>query len=137
MGPGYRLDKVRTVINTVVDVGVEMGTLNIPKTTRRPVINHVKHHIVTNHLEKFVANTRIGLSKAGGAPSMLFAAQQAHLQSMGFTDTVRNTAALRRTQGNVQGLSLIHISEPTRLLSISYAVFCLKKKNKHYQISTN
>mgnify|MGYP007068836891 CR=1 FL=1 len=27
-------------------------------------------------------------------------------------------------------LSLIHISEPTRLLSISYAVFCLKKKTK-------
>eukprot|EP00658_Telonema_sp_P-2_P059706 TRINITY_DN48846_c0_g1_i3.p2 TRINITY_DN48846_c0_g1~~TRINITY_DN48846_c0_g1_i3.p2 ORF type:complete len:100 (+),score=29.78 TRINITY_DN48846_c0_g1_i3:172-471(+) len=30
--------------------------------------------------------------------------------------------------GTVQELSLIHISEPTRLLSISYAVFCLKKK---------
>src|SRR5678815_3662934 len=29
-----------------------------------------------------------------------------------------------------QVLSLIHISEPTRLLSISYAVFCLKKKTK-------
>src|SRR5678815_1052804 len=28
----------------------------------------------------------------------------------------------------MQCLSLIHISEPTRLLSISYAVFCLKKK---------
>ena len=28
------------------------------------------------------------------------------------------------------GLSLIKISEPTRLLSISYAVFCLKKKKK-------
>src|SRR5678815_5517558 len=27
-----------------------------------------------------------------------------------------------------ESLSLIHISEPTRLLSISYAVFCLKKK---------
>ncbi len=26
-------------------------------------------------------------------------------------------------------LPLIHISEPTRLLSISYAAFCLKKKN--------
>ena len=26
-------------------------------------------------------------------------------------------------------LSLIHISEPTRLLNISYAVFCLQKKN--------
>src|SRR5674536_261380 len=39
-----------------------------------------------------------------------------------------------------QTLSLIHISEPTRLLSISYAVFCLKKKKnkpqnhpKHHQ----
>eukprot|EP00658_Telonema_sp_P-2_P057431 TRINITY_DN45898_c0_g1_i1.p1 TRINITY_DN45898_c0_g1~~TRINITY_DN45898_c0_g1_i1.p1 ORF type:complete len:147 (+),score=42.94 TRINITY_DN45898_c0_g1_i1:306-746(+) len=30
-------------------------------------------------------------------------------------------------------LSLIHISEPTRLLSISYAVFCLKKKKKRKQ----
>eukprot|EP00658_Telonema_sp_P-2_P066832 TRINITY_DN5579_c0_g1_i2.p1 TRINITY_DN5579_c0_g1~~TRINITY_DN5579_c0_g1_i2.p1 ORF type:complete len:356 (-),score=82.76 TRINITY_DN5579_c0_g1_i2:54-1121(-) len=30
----------------------------------------------------------------------------------------------------VEFLSLIHISEPTRLLSISYAVFCLKKKKK-------
>ena len=27
-------------------------------------------------------------------------------------------------------LSLIHISEPTRPLYISYAVFCLKKKKK-------
>eukprot|EP00658_Telonema_sp_P-2_P017138 TRINITY_DN16634_c0_g1_i3.p1 TRINITY_DN16634_c0_g1~~TRINITY_DN16634_c0_g1_i3.p1 ORF type:complete len:492 (-),score=64.53 TRINITY_DN16634_c0_g1_i3:34-1509(-) len=35
-------------------------------------------------------------------------------------------------------LSLIHISEPTRLLSISYAVFCLKKKktNTKEQIYT-
>src|SRR5678815_2726666 len=31
---------------------------------------------------------------------------------------------------NAKYLSLIHISEPTRLLSISYAVFCLKKKTK-------
>ena len=31
----------------------------------------------------------------------------------------------------VVNLSLIHISEPTRLLSISYAVFCLKKKTQH------
>ena len=33
--------------------------------------------------------------------------------------------------GKYKDLSLIHISEPTRLLSISYAVFCLKKKKKH------
>src|SRR5450756_2969409 len=30
-----------------------------------------------------------------------------------------------------EALSLIHISEPTRLGMISYAVFCLKKKKKH------
>src|SRR5678815_5028025 len=36
---------------------------------------------------------------------------------------------VRQNDGGVQvlyNLSLIHISEPTRLLSISYAVFCLK-----------
>src|SRR5450756_103803 len=32
--------------------------------------------------------------------------------------------------GNGLHLSLIHISEPTRLGMISYAVFCLKKKKK-------
>eukprot|EP00658_Telonema_sp_P-2_P065358 TRINITY_DN54613_c0_g1_i1.p1 TRINITY_DN54613_c0_g1~~TRINITY_DN54613_c0_g1_i1.p1 ORF type:complete len:355 (-),score=50.39 TRINITY_DN54613_c0_g1_i1:43-1107(-) len=31
---------------------------------------------------------------------------------------------------SLPSLSLIHISEPTRLLSISYAVFCLKKKKR-------
>src|SRR5678816_1011476 len=35
-----------------------------------------------------------------------------------------------RGVGSPSPLSLIHISEPTRLLSISYAVFCLKKKKK-------
>src|SRR5450756_2779412 len=33
-----------------------------------------------------------------------------------------------------QKLSLIHISEPTRLGMISYAVFCLKKKKKKKNI---
>src|SRR5665213_4439297 len=32
-------------------------------------------------------------------------------------------------KGRVLNLSLIHISEPTRQAEISYAVFCLKKKN--------
>ena len=32
---------------------------------------------------------------------------------------------------NIKELSLIHISEPTRLGMISYAVFCLKKKKKN------
>ena len=33
-------------------------------------------------------------------------------------------------------LSLIHISEPTRLLSISYAVFCLKKKRTTFRLTS-
>eukprot|EP00658_Telonema_sp_P-2_P077353 TRINITY_DN6970_c0_g2_i2.p1 TRINITY_DN6970_c0_g2~~TRINITY_DN6970_c0_g2_i2.p1 ORF type:complete len:152 (-),score=37.95 TRINITY_DN6970_c0_g2_i2:28-483(-) len=39
-------------------------------------------------------------------------------------------SSLRGLEGcrSLSALSLIHISEPTRLLSISYAVFCLKKK---------
>src|SRR5450756_2533823 len=36
----------------------------------------------------------------------------------------------RGDQGSTTALSLIHISEPTRLGMISYAVFCLKKKKK-------
>src|SRR5674536_325167 len=43
-------------------------------------------------------------------------------------DEVQNGAQIEYvTQDKQCGLSLIHISEPTRLLSISYAVFCLKK----------
>eukprot|EP00658_Telonema_sp_P-2_P007495 TRINITY_DN12796_c0_g1_i3.p1 TRINITY_DN12796_c0_g1~~TRINITY_DN12796_c0_g1_i3.p1 ORF type:complete len:270 (-),score=39.45 TRINITY_DN12796_c0_g1_i3:69-878(-) len=46
---------------------------------------------------------------------------------------VRVRARVRtRVRHRMWALSLIHISEPTRLLSISYAVFCLKKKkHKH------
>ena len=40
----------------------------------------------------------------------------------------RNNAPAARQHLAEAELSLIHISEPTRLLSISYAVFCLKKK---------
>src|SRR5665648_456183 len=41
-----------------------------------------------------------------------------------FAETLSNPAL------NILDLSLIHISEPTRLGMISYAVFCLKKKKK-------
>src|SRR5450756_1121215 len=40
----------------------------------------------------------------------------------------RNPAEMGKTLKSVLKLSLIHISEPTRLGMISYAVFCLKKK---------
>ena len=37
--------------------------------------------------------------------------------------------------GDMLELSLIHISEPTRLGMISYAVFCLKKKTHKREIN--
>src|SRR5678815_4800890 len=37
---------------------------------------------------------------------------------------VEGTYEQKTAKDTVKGLSLIHISEPTRLLSISYAVFC-------------
>eukprot|EP00831_Metopus_contortus_P010991 TRINITY_DN14330_c0_g1_i1.p2 TRINITY_DN14330_c0_g1~~TRINITY_DN14330_c0_g1_i1.p2 ORF type:complete len:100 (-),score=30.94 TRINITY_DN14330_c0_g1_i1:113-412(-) len=40
-----------------------------------------------------------------------------------------------KSLGYPKDLSLIHISEPTRPLYISYAVFCLKKKKKIYNTS--
>src|SRR5678816_816853 len=44
------------------------------------------------------------------------------------TDASGTIAYNSKDAGEYLNLSLIHISEPTRLLSISYAVFCLKKK---------
>src|SRR5450756_2885358 len=47
----------------------------------------------------------------------------------GRADLEEDGAALGAERvGAVHDLSLIHISEPTRLGMISYAVFCLKKK---------
>src|SRR5450756_610560 len=48
----------------------------------------------------------------------------------------RGRPSLSRAKGFSErhGLSLIHISEPTRLGMISYAVFCLKKKKKKKKI---
>eukprot|EP00831_Metopus_contortus_P010104 TRINITY_DN13923_c0_g1_i2.p2 TRINITY_DN13923_c0_g1~~TRINITY_DN13923_c0_g1_i2.p2 ORF type:complete len:209 (-),score=25.51 TRINITY_DN13923_c0_g1_i2:51-677(-) len=41
---------------------------------------------------------------------------------------------LYRRRTDIVGLSLIHISEPTRPLYISYAVFCLKKKKNTHRL---
>eukprot|EP00658_Telonema_sp_P-2_P024288 TRINITY_DN19756_c0_g3_i23.p1 TRINITY_DN19756_c0_g3~~TRINITY_DN19756_c0_g3_i23.p1 ORF type:complete len:304 (-),score=113.84 TRINITY_DN19756_c0_g3_i23:59-970(-) len=46
------------------------------------------------------------------------------------TQSLNNLEGDTHVWCSVLDLSLIHISEPTRLLSISYAVFCLKKKKK-------
>ena len=45
-----------------------------------------------------------------------------------FKTTLQEDSKAAGRWETAQGLSLIHISEPTRLGMISYAVFCLKKK---------
>src|SRR5678815_5800820 len=46
-------------------------------------------------------------------------------------DAVRDDAGIGQLRDDTIGnISLIHISEPTRLLSSSYAVFCLKKNKE-------
>ena len=52
---------------------------------------------------------------------------QAYTDYHGMMDLTENL--YRHVAKEVTGLSLIHISEPTRRTPISYAVFCLKKKN--------
>src|SRR5665648_1221001 len=51
-------------------------------------------------------------------------------------DTVIFNVLTSGGSGAVPALSLIHISEPTRLGMISYAVFCLKKKKKQTNIKS-
>src|SRR5450756_2671243 len=51
-----------------------------------------------------------------------------HTQRLAVSAAWRAPSRSRLITGAVSALSLIHISEPTRLGMISYAVFCLKKK---------
>src|SRR5660398_219730 len=55
---------------------------------------------------------------------------QRHPGGDGGTEEPHDRPDLAARGDAVQELSLIHISEPTRLRRISYAVFCLKKKKK-------
>src|SRR5665648_946577 len=66
-------------------------------------------------------------------PSPLVVGQVQHARGHGLVDrgleVVQTEGPERpRVLHDAQDLSLIHISEPTRLGMISYAVFCLKKK---------
>eukprot|EP00658_Telonema_sp_P-2_P018387 TRINITY_DN17216_c0_g1_i4.p1 TRINITY_DN17216_c0_g1~~TRINITY_DN17216_c0_g1_i4.p1 ORF type:complete len:104 (-),score=17.30 TRINITY_DN17216_c0_g1_i4:32-343(-) len=58
-----------------------------------------------------------------------------HSGTLGTAATTVVVVVVVGHESGVIALSLIHISEPTRLLSISYAVFCLKKKKKLHNIS--
>eukprot|EP00831_Metopus_contortus_P069626 TRINITY_DN6269_c0_g1_i14.p1 TRINITY_DN6269_c0_g1~~TRINITY_DN6269_c0_g1_i14.p1 ORF type:complete len:204 (-),score=25.27 TRINITY_DN6269_c0_g1_i14:51-662(-) len=80
------------------------------------------------HISFFIFNCyrRFHLRKIPAVIMLIF-------YSFFFGIIVTLTAILPFNQGHqpIQFLSLIHISEPTRPLYISYAVFCLKKKKKN------
>eukprot|EP00658_Telonema_sp_P-2_P057971 TRINITY_DN46397_c0_g1_i2.p1 TRINITY_DN46397_c0_g1~~TRINITY_DN46397_c0_g1_i2.p1 ORF type:complete len:188 (-),score=23.67 TRINITY_DN46397_c0_g1_i2:63-626(-) len=79
------------------------------------------------------------MSRRGGAgvpklcPRCHRSGRNTHAYQLNNTTNKRQKACLLpvdTSQCTDDCLSLIHISEPTRLLSISYAVFCLKKKKQ-------
>src|SRR5674536_87338 len=68
--------------------------------------------------------TMMGEHLEGKHPSIVL---PTHLAIYKATESSAIVHAHSRFATALSCLSLIHISEPTRLLSISYAVFCLKK----------
>ena len=66
--------------------------------------------------------TRTTVSELAGRASVITKAEE-------YGISINNDEAKDLIQ-QVQNLSLIHISEPTRRRGISYAVFCLKKKKR-------
>eukprot|EP00658_Telonema_sp_P-2_P064634 TRINITY_DN5376_c0_g1_i17.p3 TRINITY_DN5376_c0_g1~~TRINITY_DN5376_c0_g1_i17.p3 ORF type:complete len:107 (-),score=19.09 TRINITY_DN5376_c0_g1_i17:106-426(-) len=87
-------------------------------------------------LDSHTLDTAVGLVKVPGAgllervnpPCSNDHGVHSYIQPP-FRSTARMLAVSKHKRHSLN-LSLIHISEPTRLLSISYAVFCLKKKKK-------
>src|SRR5450756_2891056 len=73
-----------------------------------------------------------GYKATKGATDWLVAGRRvgAWVVALSYGATFISAVAIIGFGGQAQVLSLIHISEPTRLGMISYAVFCLKKKKE-------
>ena len=77
-----------------------------------------------------------GMSRADSAMAVMVASIERTVKEMaelmrlqqGVISTTNAQAGATAALNDELQLSLIHISEPTRLLSTAYAVFCLKKK---------
>ena len=90
---------------------------------------------------KFLCSTADGFAVAQydletRGPGDFFGSRQHGLPTLQIADLMNDTRTLHAAQSEAAALlaedpllSLIHISEPTRRTPISYAVFCLKKKN--------
>src|SRR5665254_8703 len=76
--------------------------------------------------QEMVEDAKIGKIKTRASAFMLSYNRTKELFAAGILNN--GNATTMNFMGKPFDLSLIHISKPTRLLSISYAVFCLKKK---------
>src|SRR5450756_2119225 len=100
-------------VHTRVQTAVTMQEIAEPHIRRRAL----------RHLEK----GRVVVFAAGTGNPYFTTDTAAALRAL----EIGAVAILKATKvDGVYDLSLIHISEPTRLGMISYAVFCLKKKKK-------
>ena len=94
-------------------------------------VSEVFIKVVRNH-EEIVAMLQANMNKwkfsrLNRIAQSILLLSVAHYRYVGEVD---RSAVIDIAVRMAKRLSLIHISEPTRLLSISYAVFCLKTKKQ-------
>src|SRR5665647_3805733 len=108
-----------------------MGCITMTKGMKRDFFFNIGFFQSLPHYptKAFAAISAIGVP-AVKKPDVRFFYSEICLKSFGHILRERNnTIFLVFALTDMNSLSLIHISEPTRRTPISYAVFCLKKKN--------
>ena len=115
-------DQILEVRVPLEDV-VEMRNGVSKQVQRKMFPSYVLINMVMNDDTWYVVRNTRGVTGFVGPGSKPVPLTEEEMKPLGIKDeTVRVDF--------VEGLSLIHISEPTRQAEISYAVFCLKKKKK-------
>src|SRR5664279_5018961 len=100
-----------------------------PKKARKVIEGVLKYPVFVKPAN---LGSSVGISKVHDSPELAAAmgdAAQYDRKLVIEQGVGGDKAKAREIECSVLGLSLIHISEPTRRTPISYAVFCLKKKN--------
>src|SRR5450756_325575 len=115
--------------NFVVLAETGISTSGPTSITGNIGVNPISGTGLTGFSETMDASNIFSTSTYVVAPGKLYAATYA----VPTPATVGQAVYDMQTAYTAAALSLIHISEPTRLGMISYAVFCLKKKKKKTQ----
>src|SRR5450756_780569 len=114
---------------TAVDPGVSERTreTNLRNAVKREQARRLARGLYASNVGVFRDKT----------PNVLLVASKAAPDSVLVYHTALEAHGVAHTPARTVYLSLIHISEPTRLGMISYAVFCLKKKKKRQKKQNN